>query len=545
MLGVATLLALPSLLAPSAAFASGNQVSMFDEDLITSTPGTIAQEMRHLGGGMVRIVVHWSDIAPSSSSSNRPNFNASDPGAYPAANWGPIDRAVQAATSNGLKVLLTPAGHVPQWAFGPGEPSDPSLRPLLGAWKPNASEYGKFVRAVATRYSGHYRGLPRVHAWEIYNEANFGEDLSPQSVGSVYTAAVMYRGMVANAWTGLQASGHRHDTVLLGALAARGQPRPGVIGDTAPLAFVRELYCVDRNYHPFRGGTARQHSCPTSAGAFRRQNPALFNASAFSDHPYPLTNDQTLPPNRTRYGSDDATLPQLPKLERSLDQAVRAWGSGKRYPIWNTEYGYISNPPRVDGVSLANQAYYLNWAEYLSWKDPRVASFMQFLLVDPDPTHGVVRCGGFASGLIFNPALTPTSPGCAPGGVGGAPKPALDAWRLPLYLPSTSTRRGKALEVWGCVRPAEYAVRDTRNAQVGHIQFAAKGSSQYKDLTTVTYHNASGSCYFDRKLTIPSSGTLRLAYTYPVTDLSLKPTLSLQYINPVGPSVSRSISVTV
>jgi hypothetical protein len=95
------------------------------------------------------------------------------------------------------------------------------------------------------------------------------------------------------------------------------------------------------------------------------------------------------------------------------------------------------------------------------------------------------------------------------------------------------------------VRPAGYAVRDTHNGQVGHIQFAANGSSQYKDLTTVTYHNASGSCYFDRKLTIPSSGTLRLAYTYPVTDLSLKPTLSLQYVNPVGPSVSRSISVTV
>ncbi|HEV3128002.1 MAG TPA: hypothetical protein VGY32_03420, partial [Solirubrobacteraceae bacterium] len=85
MLGVAMLLALPSLLAPSAAFASGKQVSMFDEDLITSTPGPIAQEMRHLGGGMVRIVVHWTDIAPSSSSSTRPNFNASDPGAYPAA----------------------------------------------------------------------------------------------------------------------------------------------------------------------------------------------------------------------------------------------------------------------------------------------------------------------------------------------------------------------------------------------------------------------------------------------------------------------------
>jgi hypothetical protein len=96
------------------------------------------------------------------------------------------------------------------------------------------------------------------------------------------------------------------------------------------------------------------------------------------------------------------------------------------------------------------------------------------------------------------------------------------------------------------VRPAGYAVRDTHRAQVGHIQFAAKGSSSFKDLATVTYRNANGTCYFDRKLKIPSSGTVRLSYTYPLTDAALKPTLGLSsYVNPLAPSVSRSISVTV
>src|SRR5207248_7620311 len=142
-----------------------------------------------------------------------------------------------------------------------------------------------------------------------------------------------------------------------------------------------------------------------STGPFRRQNPGLFSSSGFAVHPYPLGPDQTVPPNRTRTPNPNyATFSQIPSFTRGLDRALRADGSGKRYPIWNTEYGYISKPPRTDGVTLDNQASYLNWAEYLSWKSPRIASFMQFLLIDPDPTHGVVSCGGFASGLIFNTA---------------------------------------------------------------------------------------------------------------------------------------------
>ena len=36
----------------------------------------------------------------------------------------------------------------------------------------------------------------------------------------------------------------------------------------------------------------------------------------------------------------------------------------------------------------------------------------------------------------------------------GTKKPTYDAWRLPLYLPVTSARKGQRLQVWGCARPA-------------------------------------------------------------------------------------------
>jgi len=39
---------------------------------------------------------------------------------------------------------------------------------------PSANEYKQFVEALGKRY-------PSVHTWELYNEPNFGEDLSPRA----------------------------------------------------------------------------------------------------------------------------------------------------------------------------------------------------------------------------------------------------------------------------------------------------------------------------------------------------------------------------
>jgi len=547
LLGLAGLIGAVHLLSPGSAQASNRQVSIIEEENVFSSPAeaaTVLQELRHLGVTETRVEVQWASIAPSPTAATKPAFNSADPGAYPAANWSQLDSIVRTASADGVKVLMTVTGAAPAWAQGKGKPGG-STGASLGAWKPSASEYGNFVKALGIRYSGHYRGLPRVSTWEIYSEPNFGEHLSPQNAGGV-TAAGMYRALLAAAWNGLHASGHGHDTVVFGATSAHGEARLvgglGIAGETQPLTFLRELYCVDARYHQLRGGAAKPFACPTNpraARSFRRQNPALFFATAFSDHPYPLGNDESLPPTQTRYhGPNYATFSQLPNLINALNRSVKAWGSGKKFAIWNTEYGYISNPPRGGGVTLANQAYYLNWAEYLSWKNPQIGSFMNFLLVDPDPTVGVVACGGFASGLIFNPALT-TAP-CAGGQVGNTPKPALAAWRLPLYMPTTSGRKGKPLEVWGCVRPGPFAFRDTHRTQLGQIQFSSNGATW----STVATVRANGNCYFDQKVKFPSSGQVRLAYTYPAGDTRLAPTYGAgTYFNPLTPSVSRYISI--
>jgi hypothetical protein len=370
-----------------------------------------------------------------------------------------------------------------------------------------------------------------VNFWVIWNEPNFGEDLAPQAINgsTVSVAPSMYRYLVDRAWTALQQTGHGKDTILIGGLSARGlsgpvthshpQGLPGNFAQTKPLQFIRTLYCVDSNFHQLRGAAAAHRGCPTTAAGsrqFRAQNPALFQASAFSHHPYPLN----MPP--TQDGSNDpdyVSFPHLPNLEHELDRLQRIYGSGTRFAIYNDEYGYITHPPNPgNAVSPSTGAYYINWAEYLSWRSARIKSTMQYLLYDPSDN----TVGAFASALLT---------------ARGAKKPGYFAYRLPLYLPYTSTRRGQSLEVWGGVRPSYYASLDTGKQQVAQIQFQRGSRGPFTTIKRVTITDPRG--YFDVQVKFPASGTVRLTWTYPVGD-SLFPS----YASGVAVH-SRSVQITV
>ena len=370
------------------------------------------------------------------------------------------------------------------------------------------------MRAVATRYdggftpAGQFSPLPGVRFWTIFNEPNFGEDLGPQAIdGSRVSAApMMYRRLVNAGWSALKATGHGRDTILIGEFAARGmsakpsrqtrQGFPGNYGQTKPLIFIRTLYCVNSRYQALRGRAARRVGCPTDAAGsrrFRRLNPGLFRASGVGDHPAP----DNLPP--TIDGTSDpnfATIADLGRLETTLDRVNRVYGSTKKYDIYNDEYGYITHPPsRSHYVSPATAAYYINWAEYLSWKNPRVKSYMQYLLKDPQPNPPNSPYAGYASGLEYD---------------NGQPKPAYNAYRLPLYLPKTRFAPRANVEVWGDARPAPFMQRDANGPQTVSIQL--------NDETIRTVRATEPRGYFDLRMRFATSGTLRLAYTYPSSD---------------------------
>jgi hypothetical protein len=487
------------------ALASSTQEAIFQDDgnMLTNPTGTL-QTMRELGVTRVRVGLYWYRVAPSANSTRKPHgFNASNPadGHY---NWGTYDQVVRAAKAAGIQIYFLVTGGAPRWANGSGMPSGGPH----SQWKPSAREFGAFVRAAGTRYSGSFKpkhsssALPKISFWSIWNEPNYGIDLAPQATNhdTVEVSAPEYRGLVDAAWSALQATHHSRDTILFGETAPRGKNHPiGNFSGVKPLRFLRALYCVDSHDHPLRGSAASARGCPTtpSASRFRRAHPALFSASGFADHPYvqgfaPNLSTYECGPNvcASSHRSDPeyADLAQIPRLERLLDRLNRVYGSHKQFPIWNTEYGYWTKPPtRAAMISPTTAAYYINWAEYLSWRNPRLKSYSQYLLVDPP-------AGNFGSGLVF---------------INGQHKPGYDAYRLPIMLPSTSTHKGHSLEVWGCARPAHLLSGPQRVA----IEFQSGSHGSFQTVKTVTVTNSRG--YFDVRQVFAGSGSVRLTWSSP------------------------------
>jgi hypothetical protein len=315
----------------------------------------------------------------------------------------------------------------------------------------------------------------------------------------------LYRGLLNAAWTALHQTGHGRDTILIGDLGPRGNSYFGVFASMKPLVFLRALYCVDSHYRQLRGYAAAIRGCPTTAAGsrrFRAQNPALFNASGIADHMWA----RWYPPNVDPQHDPDYTgLPDVPHFERMLDKLQRVYGSRKRFAIYNTEFGYITNPPNDSDpfISPETAASWLNWAEYIEWRDPRQESFSQYILADSPPTQKPYV--GWSSGL-----LTYT----------GKQKVTYSAWRMPLYLPSTSTSQGNSLEVWGCVRPAPYAIADTGQPQTVEVEFEPAGSQTFSTIASVTLSRRD-SCYFDARMAFPGSGSIRLMWQYPAGDALL------------------------
>ena len=475
--------------------------SMFNPDTsVTTDPGPTLDQIKRLGAERVHVYLHWTDVAPDITSTVRPSFNAADPAAYPAAGWAFFDTIISDIKARGMGIDLALVPPPPRWASGKGAP-DPSTHTW---WRPSASEFGQFVTAVATRYSGHYippgatEPLPRVDFWSIWNEPNLGTQLAPQAIDNsrVEVSPRLYRKLLDAAWTALQTTGHGHDTILIGEIAPAGSTtgtEPGDFNSMAPLRFLRALYCVDSSYRRLRGEAAKLRGCPTTtagSAAFAAQNPGLFDASGFADHPYP----QGLPPNTiTPDEPDFAELAEIPKLERVLDVLQRVYGSHTRFPIYSTEFGYQTTPPDTEAGTVSPQtaAVWLNWAEYLTWRDPRIRSYDQFLLTDPPR-------GNFASGLES---------------ATGVPKPGFYAYRMPIYLPVTTTDRGHPLEVWGGVRPAYFARRETHRPQRVEIQLRPDSGARFETVATLNLTDPYG--YFDVKLVFAGSGTVRTAWTYP------------------------------
>lgn len=462
------------LLGAAPASASKTQESIFQDDVALlygsdATLGAKLNELKALGVDRVRVDLRWADIAPATPSST---FNPRNPDTYPPGAWYRYDRLVNLTHQRKMGIDFTVSSPAPSWASqsGPGR---------AGTNSPDADQYGAFVTALGKRYSGQwYPGctggpepktcaagpgaapLPRVNYWSFWNEPNQAFFLTPQysrdSGGRTFAEAPhLYRDLVRQGYQALGATGHWGDTILIPEVSAKGNGHRTATGIAKPLDFIRNLYCVDRRLQPLTGAVARDEGCPaySQSTRFPASNPALFRATGASVHPYSLFSA----PDRHSPDPDFLQLADLQRLPNTLSAIFRRYPSGHRSAMaeYLTEYGYETNI-----VSAAQQAAYINQAEYMTYRNRSARTMSQFLLVDR------TNPGGFRSGLEYGD---------------GSHKQSYDAYRLPIYVPQTTQRRGHRFEVWGLLRAAPNATYQ----KVG-VRIKRRGSNHYQRVGTVT-----------------------------------------------------------
>jgi hypothetical protein len=371
----------------------------------SSVKSAISQ-IAHLGFNYVRLTASWSAIAPQSASPQMPGppFDPTDSLTYPNGAFQNLDRAVLDAHEAGLKVMIDVAFWAPRWAVPIGSPGGQNR------YEPNPTQFGDFAKAVANRYDGGYTDpadpqvhLPAVQLYTVWNEPNQSEFLEPQwqqtSTGWVAESPQIYRGMYDDAYAQIK-SVDPADKVLIGATAADGSTVPGH-GNVPPIEFVKGLACVDEYLRPL--------SIPQCDGY------QPLRADGFADHPYSL--DTT--PGTSSTDPDDVPLADTSRLETLLNELYLTGRITTDLPLYDTEYGYDSDPPDQSApYSPAQQAQFVGWSTYLAWRDPGTAMFGQFLLRDPAPGSGQSGTSPYETGLYY---------------ADGQPKPAAQAFRVTLW----------------------------------------------------------------------------------------------------------------
>ena len=382
----------------------GRKPLIFDASLVAS-PDPIAAigEANALGADAIRVLLPWASVAPQVEPGD---FDPADP-ADPRYNFSFYDAALARVHALGMEILLSPTGPAPEWAAKPG---------TGGLEDPDPKQFGKFVSALAKRYSGRFKatvpgpGLPKVDIWAIWNEPNLSTFLQPQVQNGEPYSPLLYRRLYLAAQEAIHAQ-QPDAPILIGETAPTGGEE-----SIDPLTFTRQTLCLDDEFEELPG-------CPRADEEI--------DAVGWSAHPYPLVGQAPFTPVTN---PNFVTMSSLAGLLATLDGAAGAGAIPSNYPVYITEFG-VQSRPDPNGVTLGQQAAYIAIAENFAYTNPRVVSFAQYLLRDDSPLNVPGQTyGGFESGLRF---------------FSGGKKPAYDAFRLPLAVQTL----GDKISIWGIVQP--------------------------------------------------------------------------------------------
>ncbi|MGI9117575.1 MAG: hypothetical protein ACR2JV_08070, partial [Gaiellales bacterium] len=231
--------------APASAQANRSlAVGFIDNSYASADPGGFWANAKTLNVGFLRWDVQWSTIAAT-----RPK-HPRDP-ADPAYAWGPTDAYVQQAAAHGMlgRVMFT-LWSTPRWAGA-------HVRHATTADMPNLRSWRDFVQACARRYSGRYippgatEPLPRVTAWETWNEPNAIFALRPQFAHGVAVGPRNYVKLLNALKREVRSAIPQRSTFVAGAFYKQG----GAQGLT-PVEFMRGMQAAGATFdvlsmHPY------------------------------------------------------------------------------------------------------------------------------------------------------------------------------------------------------------------------------------------------------------------------------------------------------
>ena len=265
------------------------------------------------------------------------------------SHFAQTDAFVQQAAAHGLqdRVMVT-LWSTPTWATTSGS----------SAQMPKLSDWRNFVAAAATRYSGTYippgqtTPLPRVKAWEAWNEPNGSFALKPQKLNGRFVSPANYVKLLNALKSEVGKAVPFTPTFVAGALYKQGSPN-----NPSPIEFMRGM---------------------KAAGA---------TFDVLSMHPYNNT-----PRLGIKDGADQSrTNPNfigVGNFDTFITLANQIFG--KKYPIWITEFGLPTTAPGKTqyAASFKQQATFAYDAITRLKALPQVERAAWFLVRDNPPATG-------------------------------------------------------------------------------------------------------------------------------------------------------------
>ena len=394
---------------------------------------------RDVSTQIVRVNVSWASIAPATLPSG---FNASNPNSS-GYNWSATDQEIKDVAAAGFKPLLQ-VQSAPTWAEGSNIPNGVPG----GTWEPNASDFGQFATAIATRYDGSTPGVPRVSYWQAWNEPNLNQYLNPQWTSSnAPESPTIYRNLENAFYASVKAVSSSNYVVAAGT-APYGDPDPGD-ARMQPVTFDQNLLCLNANDQP-------TGNCP---------GPTYFDA--IDDHPY-VSALCCLGPTWHAELADDTSIPDMYKIVAALKAGEAAGNvapAGSK-AVWATELGWNTDPPNPDTQAASSPAQVGKWATqalYILWSQG-VNTVFWYMLADPATEPAAGWDSTYEEGLYNG---------------NGTPKPAAAAFRFPFM----TNRRTKGLvQAWGRAPSAGtlYIQKLTHNKWTSIIKIKVKADQVFE-----------------------------------------------------------------